>query len=195
MSSPPVHWRNVSEDGCGSPTISGPERKYAWAGVPAISCMAFRSWGSRKSRNSRAARSSIGFEARDPPRMELSCTVPPRLGIMAVRGQSRGGGRCHADLCQFRGVLSFLSERACQPRHAAAAFPRAPAWPCCALQRWFPRAMSWWLAGGAGRGLRLCLGLPSGGQKIAPPPSSHPLYSFMGDWLMYWQILTGQIAF
>ena len=23
----------------------------------------------------------------------------------------------------------------------------------------------------------------------------HPLYSFMGDWMMFWQMLTGEIAF
>ena len=27
-----------------------------------------------------------------------------------------------------------------------------------------------------------------------PATFSHPLYSFMGDWVMYWQMLTGKLS-
>lgn len=32
-------------------------------------------------------------------------------------------------------------------------------------------------------------------EKNRPATFTHPLYSLMGDWLMFWQILTGRIAF
>ena len=32
-------------------------------------------------------------------------------------------------------------------------------------------------------------------EKNRPATFRHPLYSFMGDWVMFWQILTGKIAF
>ncbi|WP_050478609.1 DUF962 domain-containing protein [Herbaspirillum rhizosphaerae] len=32
-------------------------------------------------------------------------------------------------------------------------------------------------------------------EKNRPATFRHPLYSFMGDWVMYWQLLTGQISF
>jgi len=32
-------------------------------------------------------------------------------------------------------------------------------------------------------------------EKNRPATFSHPLYSLMGDWVMFWQILTGKIAF
>ncbi|MBV8502279.1 MAG: DUF962 domain-containing protein [Paucibacter sp.] len=34
-----------------------------------------------------------------------------------------------------------------------------------------------------------------GFEKNKPASFSRPLYSFMGDWVMYWQIWTGKIAF
>jgi len=32
-------------------------------------------------------------------------------------------------------------------------------------------------------------------EKNRPATFQHPLYSLMGDWVMFWQILTGKIAF
>ncbi len=32
-------------------------------------------------------------------------------------------------------------------------------------------------------------------EKNRPATFRHPFYSFMGDWVMYWQLLTGQIGF
>lgn len=32
-------------------------------------------------------------------------------------------------------------------------------------------------------------------EKNQPATFKHPLYSFMGDWVMYWQMLTGQTSF
>lgn len=34
-----------------------------------------------------------------------------------------------------------------------------------------------------------------GFEKNQPASFKQPLYSFMGDWVMYWQMLTGQISF
>jgi hypothetical protein len=32
-------------------------------------------------------------------------------------------------------------------------------------------------------------------EKNRPATFKHPFYSFMGDWVMYWQMLTGQATF
>jgi hypothetical protein len=32
-------------------------------------------------------------------------------------------------------------------------------------------------------------------EKNQPATFKHPIYSFMGDWVMYWQMLTGQQSF
>lgn len=32
-------------------------------------------------------------------------------------------------------------------------------------------------------------------EKNQPASFKHPIYSFMGDWVMYWQMLTGQASF
>lgn len=32
-------------------------------------------------------------------------------------------------------------------------------------------------------------------EKNRPATFTYPLYSFMGDWVMFWEILTGKIAF
>ena len=32
-------------------------------------------------------------------------------------------------------------------------------------------------------------------EKNRPATFRHPIYSFMGDWVMYWQMLTGQMPF
>lgn len=64
----------------------------------------------------------------------------------------------------------------------------------CAL-RFFLSGNFWWLAGAlvAGYGIAWFSHLVF--EKNRPATFRHPLYSFMGDWLMFWQILTGKIAF
>lgn len=32
-------------------------------------------------------------------------------------------------------------------------------------------------------------------EKNQPATFKHPVYSFLGDWVMYWQMLTGQASF
>ena len=32
-------------------------------------------------------------------------------------------------------------------------------------------------------------------EKNRPATFRHPIYSFLGDWVMFWQILTGKIVF
>lgn len=53
----------------------------------------------------------------------------------------------------------------------------------------------WWLAAGfvAGYGFAWFSHLVV--EKNRPATFRQPLYSFMGDWKMFWQILTGRIAF
>ena len=53
----------------------------------------------------------------------------------------------------------------------------------------------WWLGAGlvAGYGFAWIAHLAV--EKNRPATFRHPLYSFMGDWVMFWQMLTGKIAF
>jgi len=53
----------------------------------------------------------------------------------------------------------------------------------------------WWFVGGLLVGYGFA-GFPHFAvEKNRPATFRQPVYSFMGDWKMFWQILTGQIAF
>jgi hypothetical protein len=53
----------------------------------------------------------------------------------------------------------------------------------------------WWLLAGAVAGYGFAWISHMTVEKNRPATFKHPLYSFMGDWLMFWQMLTGRIAF
>ena len=53
----------------------------------------------------------------------------------------------------------------------------------------------WWLALGLIAGYGFAWFAHLAVEKNRPATFRHPLYSFMGDWVMFWQILTGKIAF
>jgi hypothetical protein len=53
----------------------------------------------------------------------------------------------------------------------------------------------WWLAAGLFAGYGFAWFSHLAVEKNRPATFRHPLYSFMGDWVMFWQILTGKIAF
>ena len=53
----------------------------------------------------------------------------------------------------------------------------------------------WWLPAGIVCGYGFAWIGHFAFEKNRPATFSHPLYSFMGDWVMYWQMLTGQASF
>jgi hypothetical protein len=53
----------------------------------------------------------------------------------------------------------------------------------------------WWLLYGLICGYGFAWAGHFAFEKNKPASFKQPLYSFMGDWRMYWQILTGKIAF
>jgi hypothetical protein len=53
----------------------------------------------------------------------------------------------------------------------------------------------WWLLAGLAVGYGFAWFAHLAFEKNRPATFRQPLYSFMGDWKMFWQILTGKIAF
>lgn len=53
----------------------------------------------------------------------------------------------------------------------------------------------WWLAAAALTGYGLAWIGHLRFEKNRPATFRHPVYSLIGDWVMYWQMLTGQISF
>lgn len=53
----------------------------------------------------------------------------------------------------------------------------------------------WWLLAGLVCGYGFAWVSHMTVEKNRPATFTYPLYSFMGDWVMFWQMLTGKIAF
>jgi hypothetical protein len=64
---------------------------------------------------------------------------------------------------------------------------------CLGLGVWTGNA--WWLLVGLATGYGLAWAAHFLVEKNRPATFQHPLYSFMGDWRMFWDMLTGKIPF
>jgi len=53
----------------------------------------------------------------------------------------------------------------------------------------------WWLLAGLVCGYGFAWISHMTVEKNRPATFTYPLYSFMGDWMMFWQMLTGRISF
>ena len=53
----------------------------------------------------------------------------------------------------------------------------------------------WWLLAGLVCGYGFAWMSHMTVEKNRPATFTYPVYSFMGDWVMFWQILTGRISF
>jgi hypothetical protein len=53
----------------------------------------------------------------------------------------------------------------------------------------------WWLLAAAIAGYGFAWFAHIVFEKNRPATFRYPIYSFMGDWMMFWQMLTGRIAF
>ena len=56
-------------------------------------------------------------------------------------------------------------------------------------------ASLWWLLAGLVCGYGFAWVSHMTVEKNRPATFTYPLYSFMGDWMMFWEILTGRISF
>ena len=56
-------------------------------------------------------------------------------------------------------------------------------------------ANPWWLLAALMCGYGFAWASHMTVEKNRPATFKYPLYSFMGDWVMFWQMLTGKIAF
>lgn len=57
------------------------------------------------------------------------------------------------------------------------------------------RADAWWLLAALVCGYGFAWVSHMTVEKNRPATFKYPLYSFMGDWVMFWQMVTGKIAF
>ncbi|HUE65543.1 MAG TPA: Mpo1-like protein [Rhizomicrobium sp.] len=64
----------------------------------------------------------------------------------------------------------------------------------CLLELFFTGDV-WWLAAGLVTGYGFAWFSHLVFEKNRPATFRQPVFSFMGDWVMYWQILTGRIPF
>ena len=53
----------------------------------------------------------------------------------------------------------------------------------------------WWLLAGLVAGYGFAWLSHMTVEKNRPATFTYPVYSFMGDWVMFWQMLTGRISF
>jgi hypothetical protein len=97
----------------------------------------------------------------------------------------------HEDFADF---YPFYLTRACQPHLPAAAFHRhlaRPALPAACLRH----AQFWWLLVGLVQGYAWAWVGHYFFEHNRPATFTHPFYSFLGDWVMWKEILTGKIKF
>src|SRR5438445_8609095 len=93
-----------------------------------------------------------------------------------------------------RGVLSFLSLGTLRPHLPEAALcglDARAAMPVALIVTRDP----WWLPAALVCGYGFAWIGHFVFEKNQPASFKQPLYSFMGDWVMYWQLLTGKIPF
>jgi hypothetical protein len=64
----------------------------------------------------------------------------------------------------------------------------------CLLELLFT-ADPWWLVAGLVCGYGFAWASHLAFEKNRPATFRHPVYSFMGDWVMFWQMLVGRIPF
>ena len=101
------------------------------------------------------------------------------------------GERAFTPFCRLLSVLSFA---ALGPHLPAAAFHRHLARPAGGLHA-FSTLNFWWLLAGLAAGYAFAWVGHFFFEKNRPATFTHPLYSFIGDWVMWKDMLTGRIRF
>jgi len=86
--------------------------------------------------------------------------------------------------------LSEHSDRTCRELHFAGS---TLALLCLGML--FITGNLWWLLAALASGYSFAWIGHFFFEKNQPATFKHPVYSFLGDWVMYWQMLTGQASF
>ncbi|MGB6056434.1 MAG: DUF962 domain-containing protein [Burkholderiaceae bacterium] len=84
--------------------------------------------------------------------------------------------------------LSEHSNRTCRRLHFAGSSLALLCVAAAVVER-----NAWWLLAGLVCGYLFAWIGHFGFEKNRPASFKQPIYSFMGDWVMYWQLLTGKI--
>jgi len=112
----------------------------------------------------------------------------PREGTHERRRNAREKVRLFAEFYPF--YLSEHADRTCRRLHFAGSTLALLCLVALIVTR-----NPWWLLAGLVCGYGFAWIGHFVFEKNQPASFKQPLYSFMGDWRMYWQILTGRIAF
>ncbi|MGO9390267.1 Mpo1-like protein [Rhodoblastus sp.] len=108
----------------------------------------------------------------------------------AMPGSSPNGGfACFADFYQF--YLGEHANRACRRLH----FVGTTLALFCLVAFVLSGGVPWWFLSALGAGYGFAWVGHFFFEKNRPATFKFPIYSLMGDWVMWWEILRGRIAF
>ncbi len=121
----------------------------------------------------------------------------PRRTVIPGRAarRSASAGASHGRFASFREFYPFYLGEHRQPHLPAPAFHRQLRRACAGGRRRADTRNAWWLLAALVCGYGFAWVGHFFFEKNRPATFKHPLYSFVGDWVMFKDILTGRIRF